>query len=40
MAKAAFSKKMFVITSTLELELRKKLVKCCIWSIALHGTES
>ena len=25
---------------TRELDLRKKLVKCCIWSIALFGTET
>jgi hypothetical protein len=24
----------------LDLELRKKLVKCCIWSIALYGAET
>jgi len=27
-------------TSTLDLELRKKLVKCYIWSIALYGAEN
>ena len=35
MAKAAFSKKRALFTSTLDLELRKKLVKCYIWSRAL-----
>jgi len=30
MAKAAFSKKRALFTSTLDLELRKKLVKCYI----------
>jgi hypothetical protein len=30
MAKAAFNKKRAPFTSTLDLELRKKLVKCCI----------
>ena len=39
MAKAAFNKKMTLFTSTLDLELRKKLVKCYIWSIALYGAE-
>ena len=39
MAKAAFSKKAR-FTSTLDLELRKKLVKCYIWSIALYGAET
>jgi len=36
MAKAAFNKKA-LFTSTLDLELRKKLVKFYIWSIALYG---
>jgi hypothetical protein len=39
-AKAAFNKKRALFTSTLDLELRKKLVKCYIWSIALYGTET
>jgi hypothetical protein len=38
-AKAAFKKKRALFTSTLDLELRKKLVKCYIWSIALCGAE-
>ena len=33
MAKAAFNKKKTLVTSTLDLELRKKLVKCYVWSI-------
>jgi hypothetical protein len=37
---AAFNKKRALFTSTLELELRKKLVKCYIWSIALYGAET
>jgi hypothetical protein len=37
MAKAAFNKKKALFTSTLDLELRKKLVKCYVWSIALYG---
>ena len=40
MAKAAFNKKRALFTSTLALELRKKLVKCYIWSIALYGVET
>ena len=42
MAKAAFNKKrvLFTRTCTLDLELRKKLVKCYIWSIALYGAET
>jgi hypothetical protein len=27
-------------TSTLDLNLRKKLVKCYIWSMALYGAET
>jgi hypothetical protein len=37
MAKAAFNKKKTLFASKLDLELRKKLVKCYIWSIALYG---
>ena len=39
-AKAAFNNKKNLFTSTLDLELRKKLVKCYIWSIALCGAET
>ena len=39
MAKAAFDKKKTLFISTLDLELRKKLVKCYIWRIALYGAE-
>jgi len=39
MAKAAFNMKRAVFTNTVDLELRKKLVKCYIWSIALYGAE-
>jgi len=31
MAKAAFNKKRAPFISTLNLKLRKKLLKCCIW---------
>jgi hypothetical protein len=40
MAKAVFNKKRAVFTNTLDLKLRKKLVKCYIWSIALCGAET
>jgi len=40
MAKAAFNTKRALFTGTLDLELRKKLVKCYIWSIALYGVET
>jgi hypothetical protein len=34
---SAFNKKRALFTGTLDLELRKRLVKCCIWSTALFG---
>jgi len=37
MAKAAFSKKKTLFTSKLDLNLRKKLIKCYIWGMALYG---
>jgi hypothetical protein len=40
MAKAAFNKKRTLFTSTLNLELSRKLVKCYVWSIALYGGET
>jgi len=40
MAKVAFNKKKARFTSTLDLELRKKLVKSYIWSIAFYGAET
>jgi hypothetical protein len=39
MAKDAFKKKEALFTSKMDLELRKKLVECYIWSIALYGAE-
>jgi hypothetical protein len=38
-AKAALNKKQALITSKLELHVREKPVKCCIWSVALCGAE-
>ena len=35
-----FKKRRALFASTLDLELRKKLVKCYIWSIALYGAET
>jgi len=37
-AKAAFNKKN-LFTSKLDLNLRKRLVRCYVWSIALYGAE-
>jgi hypothetical protein len=40
-AKAAFNKKRALFfTSTFDLALREKLVKCCIWSTAFYGAET
>jgi hypothetical protein len=39
MAKAAFNKKA-LFTSKLDLNLRKKPVKCYIWNITLYGAET
>jgi hypothetical protein len=40
MAKAAFNKNSTHFASKLDLNLRKKLVKCYIWNIALCGAET
>jgi len=40
MKKAAFSKTKNLFTNNLELNLRKKLIKCYIWSMALYGDET
>jgi hypothetical protein len=42
MANAAFNKKKVLLTSKMDLELRKKLVICYIWSTALqvYGAET
>jgi hypothetical protein len=40
MAKAAFNNKKTLVTSKLDLNLRKKLVKCYNWSIAFYCAET
>jgi hypothetical protein len=40
MAKTEFNKKRALFSSNMDFELRKKLVKCYIWSIALYGAET
>ena len=41
MTKAAFNKKKKnLFTSKLDLNLRKRLVRCYVWSIALYGAET
>ena len=39
-AKAAFSKKKTLFTNKLDLNLRKKLIKCYIWNMAFYGAET
>jgi hypothetical protein len=40
MAKSAFKRKKNLFTSKLDLNLRKKLEKCYIWSMALYGAKT
>ena len=39
-AKEAFNRKISLLTSKLNVELKKKLVRCYVWSIALYGSET
>jgi hypothetical protein len=39
MAKKAFNKRKAYFTSEVDLNLRKKQVKCNIWSTAFYGSE-
>jgi hypothetical protein len=39
-ANAAVNKKRAVFSSTLDLNLRKKPVKCYSWNIAVYGAET
>ena len=36
----SYNKKKTLFTSKLDLNLRKKLVKCYIWRMALYGAET
>jgi hypothetical protein len=40
MAKVAFNKKENLSTSKLDLNIRKTLVKCSIWSTAFYGADT
>jgi hypothetical protein len=40
MKKPAFNRKNTLFTSKLDVNLRKKLVKCYIWSMALYGAKN
>jgi hypothetical protein len=37
--KVAFKRKMSLLTSKLNVQLMNKLVRCYVWTIALHGSE-
>ena len=39
-ATEAFNRKILLFTSKLNIELRKKLVRCYVWSIVLYGSQS
>jgi len=39
-AKEAFNRKISLLTSKLNIELRKKLLRCYIWIIALYDSET
>ena len=39
-SKEAFNRKISLLKSKLNIELRKKLVSCYVWSIALYGSET
>ena len=40
MAKEAFNTKRSIYSGPLEKELRKRLVKCFVWSVVLYGAET
>ena len=40
MAKEVFKRKISIFCGLLEKELRKGLVKCIVWSVALYGAET
>ena len=40
LAKAAFNKKKNLFASKLDLNLKKQLVKCYVWNMALFGAET
>ena len=40
MAKEAFNTKRSIFCGPFEKELRKRLMKCFVWSVALYGAET
>ena len=39
-AKEAFNRKISLLKSQLNIEFKKKLVRCNVWSIALYGSDT
>jgi hypothetical protein len=39
-SKEAFNRKMSLLICKLNIELKKKLVRCYVWSITLYGSEN
>ena len=39
-ANEAFNRKMSLLTSKLNIELKTKVIRCYVWSIALYGSET
>jgi hypothetical protein len=39
-AEEAFNRKVSLLTSNLNIEISKKLVRCYVWSIALYSSET
>ena len=40
MAKEVFNRKTSIVCGPLEKELRKRLMKCFVWSVVLYGERS
>jgi len=40
MGKQAFGNKKILLTGNMKLDLKKKIVKCTIWSVVLYGAET
>jgi len=39
MPKATFDKRQTLFTNEMDLNVRKKLLKCCVWKVVMHGPE-
>ena len=40
MTREVFNRKISLLTSKLNIKVRKKLVRCYVWSVALYGSET